>query len=197
MGVRNQIIFRRIIFLLFLAGGYCLIQNAYASRIHKKLSKSKVADFIEETSALTSGEGLNEKPGKIREYFEKHLNDKARFKTILRLNVPGFDPQETGMQIDKRGFIEGVEEGGTSLDGYKTEVKINNIDISRDGRKAIVQTSALETGTMPVENDEGDIEIIPVEGNSECRQILVLSTEGYIQMFDAKCETDIHFIQQE
>lgn len=92
------------------------------------------------------------------------------------------------MALDKEDFIESIQAGGQALSNYENNVQILEIKISSDKRKATVQTQGHETGTMNADGQE-----LPVQGNSNCHQIVMLSEKGIIQMYNANCETTISF----
>ena len=175
--------------LVFLAGLGALAAQAQET---VKFTEDTIRAFIEKTTAITSGKesGMSEK--EIGKYLDMHLHPDARFKSTMRYAIPGYDAQEKTMSIGKDDFIEGVHQGENAMKDYESETDISDIKISQDGRAATLETTTRESGMMPVE-DEGEKKELPVEGVSSCTQILMLSDENVIQMYNATCTTEIEF----
>lgn len=162
-------------------------QNTHAQSKVDTLTDGNIRFFIEDISKITSG-NLGQSPERITTFLNRHLHKHARFKSTLKYNIPGFPPQATALALNKDEFIENIEAGSKALDNYQNDVRIVEIKISSDKRKATVFTEGYETGTM---NAQG--QAIPVQGNSNCHQIVMLSKKGVIQMYNANCETTISF----
>lgn len=167
------------------------IAPAHAQAV-RKLTKDNIHEFIEKTSAITSGKEQEMTDEEIAIYLDEHLHPDSRFKSIMRYAVPGFEVQEKTMSVSKKEFIEGIQQAGGAMEGYQSQIEISDINISRDGRKATLKTRTLESGEMPV-RDEIEQEEVPVEGISTCTQILMLSKNDIIQMYNASCVTEIVF----
>lgn len=165
---------------------------AYSQDTYSKLNESNIKNFINLTSKITSGSDSGMTQEEVALYLDTHLDKKARFKSTMQYNIPGHPPQETSMSLDKKEFIKSIEDGAKSVTDHKYEININNIDISKDGKKATVQTSGFETGIMPIVA-EGVEQNVPVEGSSDCNQVISLSKKGVIQMQSAQCITVISF----
>lgn len=170
---------------LFLLVG---ISAAQAQSKVDKLTDGNIRFFIEDLSKITSGEQLNGNPKYAEIFLEKHLHPNARFKSVMQYNIPGLPPQENSVALDKTEYIQNIESGTQVLQNYENETHIVEIKISSDQRKATIQTQGIERGTMSAEGQE-----IPVEGNSTCHQIIMLSKKGVIQMYNANCQTVISF----
>ena len=85
-----------------------------------------------------------------------------------------------------------INEGAEKIDGYETIVEIEELKIDSSGKKAFVKTVNTEYAIMPVPTEAG-VEHVPMEGVSNCRQILSLN-RGVIQMFSANCTTNVMFL---
>ena len=160
----------------------------------KSLTQKNIKAFIEETTDITANNSKGLSADKIKAYLDKHLEDKARFKSLMRYNIPNMPPQEAELSMDKDGFMKSVSEGAGSVDSYETLVEIKNIKIASNGKKAFVKTSSTEYADMNVPTSDGGTESVPVEGVSECTQILSLN-KGVIQMYSANCVTNIEFLE--
>lgn len=112
----------------------------------------------------------------------------------MKYNIPGMPPQEAALSLDKEEFMKSVVQGAEAVDGYETLVEITDIKISSDGEKAFVKTQNTEYATMPVATETGSVENVPMEGVSECTQILLLK-KGVIMMYNANCVTNIEFME--
>ena len=157
-----------------------------------RLTEDNVRAFIEETSHITSGHSRDLSNDDIKRYLKRHLEPKSRFKSVMKYHVAGMPPQENSISLSKEEFIKSVEAGAKSVDDYEHIVEIQDIRVSSDGKKAFVKTTTTEVGTMPVPTQDGGHQQVPVEGESECNQILSLN-KGVIQMFSASCTTDLRF----
>ena len=175
--------------VFFAQGSACL-----AAENIKMLTKQNVKEFIEDTTdiATTNTQALS--PEKIQQYLDIHLDKKARFKSVMKYNMPGMPPQEANLSLDKDEFMKSVVQGAGAVDGYETLVEITDIKISSDGEKAFVKTQNTEYATMPVPTETGGVENVPMEGFSECMQILLLK-KGVIKMYNADCVTNIEFME--
>lgn len=162
-----------------------------APQAHAQLTEDAITAFIEETTAISAGQ-LERDPEDIREYLEKHLHKKARFRSSIRYNIPGFPGQETSMSLKKSEYIEGIEQGAQALSDYENEITIEKIKISKDKTRATVMTSGIERGSMPMAIDGKTTEFVPVEGSSSCNQILRMD-DDVIQMYSAICKTVVNF----
>lgn len=158
------------------------------------LTKQNVKEFIEDTTDITTTNTQALSPEKIQQYLETHLDKKARFKSVMKYNIPGMPPQEAALSLDKEEFMKSVVQGAEAVDGYETLVEITDIKISSDGEKAFVKTQNTEYATMPVATETGSVENVPMEGVSECTQILLLK-KGVIMMYNANCVTNIEFME--
>ena len=175
--------------VFFAQGSACL-----AAENIKMLTKQNVKEFIEDTTDITTTNTQALSPEKIQQYLDIHLDKKARFKSVMKYNMPGMPPQEANLSLDKDEFMKSVVQGAGAVDGYETLVEITDIKISSDGEKAFVKTQNTEYATMPVPTETGGVENVPMEGFSECMQILLLK-KGVIKMYNADCVTNIEFME--
>lgn len=168
-------------------------QPVLADDAIQKLTERNIKAFIEETTDVTAGNRRALSSEEIAEYLEKHLDKKAHFKSVMKYHIPGMPVQEVSLSLDKQEFMKSVGQGAEAVEGYETLVEILNIKISSDGEKAFVKTRNTEYATMPVPSENGGTQDVPMEGVSECTQILLLKT-GVIVMYNANCVTDIQFM---
>ncbi len=160
----------------------------------KELSKKNVTAFIEDTTDITTRNSQELSVEKIQSYLDKHLDKKARFKSVMKYNMPGMPQQEASLSLDKEEFMKSVVQGAETVDAYETLIEIKNIKIASDGKKAFVKTQNTEYATMPVPSETGEVQDVPMEGVSDCTQILLLK-RGVIKMYDANCVTTINFLE--
>lgn len=173
---------------LFAQGSACLAGDDVST-----LTKQNVKAFIEETTDITTGNG-ELSAEKINTYLDKHLDKKARFKSVMKYHIPGMPSQEVSFSLGKDEFMQSVRKGAESTQDYETVVEIRDIKIASNGKKAFVKTKNTEYATMAVPTDTGGSEAVPMEGVSECMQILSLN-KGIIQMYSANCVTNIQFME--
>ena len=184
--------YKSIFLCIFLCAFAVAPAHAKRGKI-SSLNDGNVKAFIEKTSHMT-GNGQKSMPiSTIKKYLDKHIEKRARFKSVMTYNLPGMPPQKQEISLGKEEFIENVEKGSENIQDYDHLIQIENIKISSDGEKAFVKTRSTELVTMPVPTENG-IENVPVEGESECTQILSLN-KGVIQMFSASCNTTINFME--
>ncbi len=184
----------RVLFLLLFSVSALGFSGARADSSEiEELTKKNVINFIERTTVITSGEDDEMSLEDISAYLSKHIHKKARFVSTMRFTMPGMPPQDTKISLKKKDYIESIEKGDQALDDYESEVEIKSVKISRDKKQATVQTVARETGEIPTKLDTGETQYVPVEGSSECTQILSLK-KGDIQMYSANCLTTIDFL---
>lgn len=181
-------------YLLYTLSFFALISSAHAAR-HNKLTDSNVRDFVEEATALTSG--LSDSSIDETVYFlDTHLHKKARFKSVISYVLPGFPPQETALSFKKKDYIENIQNSISTIEDHESVVEIQSIQITSDGKQAVVITSGKETGMMQVPLPDNTFESVPMEGFTDCNQIIRLSRQGIIQMYNAVCNTTIQFISE-
>ncbi len=178
---------------------FCLIissfitGNAYARE--KKLTENKVIDFIHETTKLSSGINSGETIKSTAKYLKKHIAKRARFISTMKYSVPGQPTQESTLSLTKEDFIRSVTEGQKSVSEYESEIEIVSVEISADSKKATAITKSFEKASVPVSPDGGKTtQNIPIQGVSTCDQLITINKKGVIQMFGAKCITEIEFI---
>lgn len=175
---------------------FCALNSAVvlAEDTIKTLTEENIQTFIENTTDVTTGNSQGLSVEEMKAYLDKHLEDKARFKSIMRYNIPNMPPQEATLSLDKNGYMDSVTKGAESVEGYETLIEIDEIKVASNGKKAFVKTSNTEYATMPIPTETGDAEEVPIEGISMCTQILSLN-RGVIQMFSANCVTEINFLE--
>lgn len=156
----------------------------------KAMTEDNVTDFILQTAEITSGHVKHMSQGDVTQYLQRHLHKDAHFKSEMSYVIPGWPAQTSEMRLDKKEFIESIEKGSQAMDDYDSYVEVDSIRIARDKQTATVKTISRESGTMPVQGEN-----LPVLGSSECTQILRLSRQNIIQMFNAVCKTEIRFQQ--
>lgn len=184
---------RKILFSGFLFLGLFSLSVACSAPAQAQLTEDAISEFIKITTDISSGHANGMDQRDITEYLEDHLHEDARFKSTIEYNIPGFPPQKTSMTLKKKEYIGGIEKGAEALSDYQNEITIQTIKISKDGSRATVRTTGSETGTMPVAlNAEDGIEYVPIEGASDCNQIIKLEDDR-IQMYSAICSTKVNF----
>jgi len=130
----------------------------------------------------------------VEAFLDKHLHKKARFKSTVTYLLPGFPPKETALVLDKDDYIENIKEGIHALRDHHSEITVKSVHIVSNGQQAIVMTEGRESGTMAIPVQGEPDEKVPIEGFTNCNQILRLSKKGVIQMYNAVCDTQIEFI---
>lgn len=175
-------------FGLFIVSGYAQAQTRVSA-----LTEGTITEFINQTTEITTGRARYMNEDQIKKYLDAHIHDKANFRSTMAYNVPGYPTQENSLSLDKDEFIGSIKDGRQSVEGYETEVSIDEIKIAKDGRNATVLTTASEQGFMPLPDGSGGTKDVPMVGQSKCAQILRLSKAKIIQMFNATCKTEIRF----
>lgn len=171
---------------------FTLTSPAHAAK-HNKLTDSNVRNFVEDATALTTGDNDLSVDQTVR-FLKKHLHKKARFKSVISYILPGFPPQDTALSFDKDDYIENIKNSVGAVEGHESVVEIKSIHITSNGKQAIVITDSKETGVMQVPLPDKTTEAVPIEGFTHCNQIIRLSRRGVIQMYNAVCDTKVEFI---
>ena len=176
-----------LLLAVFTAG---LAQSALAAHETNRLNKMGIRDFLQDMSDKSAGESDQ---AQTQQFLNRHLHDNARFKSTITYNMPGHPPQQTEMKLDKKQFLESVAAGAQTLQEYESEIDIKAIKISKDGRKATVETIGSESGYMSVPDESGAVQQVPIEGQSACLQIVMIDKNDIMQLYNARCETQINF----
>ena len=163
---------------------------------YKRLTEDNVREFIQDTTAITSVQNVQVDAKSAHRYLDRHIDPDARFKTSITYVMPGMPEQEKSLSLDKDDYIEQVKQGAGSVDHYHSDIRVENVDISDDKERASVNTISSESGVMQVPRGDGTTEGVPIEGTSECFQVLKISKKGYIQMYSANCKTVMQFQPQ-
>lgn len=167
---------------------------AHAQRM-RVLTDENIREFITETTKIIAGHAHDMPDDQMMKYLDRHLHPDARFKTVMKYNIPGYPSHEVAVSFNKSEFIDGIKRSETSLSEYDNDIKILDIKISGNQKVATVKSRNTETATMKVAGDDGmGEENVPVSGHSTCTQILAID-KGFIQMYHASCVTDIEFVQ--
>ncbi|MFN3700022.1 MAG: hypothetical protein ACK4VI_00705 [Alphaproteobacteria bacterium] len=159
----------------------------------KRLNDANIRAFVTELTQMTSGNNLNTSAASISKFLDIHLHPRARFVSNLEYVIPGHPKQSKAMSLDKSQFIENVQAGSQALDSYENKVEIKSIKISRDRRNATIETRGKEKGVMNVSADGLSNERVPVDGYSDCTQIIMLDSKDILQIYNANCKTVINF----
>jgi hypothetical protein len=159
----------------------------------KRLTDANIRAFVTELTQMTSGSNLNTSTANISKFLDVHLHPRARFVSSLEYVIPGHPTQNKSMSLDKSQFIESVQAGSQALDNYENKVEIKSIKISNDRRNATIETRGRENGVMNVSADGLSNERVPVDGYSDCTQIIMLDKKDILQIYNATCKTVINF----
>jgi len=184
--------FNILVLFLFVMALIASPSFAHAKMKADKLDADNVKEFIEKTTAISNGEYGDLDTRQVEKYLQNHLHDQARFISEMTYVIPGFPPQQSVLSLKKEEFMSHVEQSATSVEDYKNEIEIIDIALSKDKRTATVRTRGTERGAMQVQ--EGALPV-SIEGTSKCTQILLLSEDDVIQMFNARCKTRINFTE--
>jgi hypothetical protein len=157
------------------------------------LSEDSIKAFLQEASEIAGGQRKEMDSYSITEYFMDHIAPEGQFRTTMRYNIPDMPENERVLEMDKMNFISNTLEGMHEMTARETLVKVEYVKIDPAGRNAEVVTTNYERGMMPVADDSGDTNMMPVQGVSYCEQKLVLNDQRKIQMANAKCTTDLSF----
>lgn len=152
------------------------------------LTEDAVKDFIKQSSEITNRKAQDLGGNEAKNFFEAHLHPNARFKSKITYVIPGYPDKEAELALDKQEFIDSLASGSENVDKYSNNIKIKNVKIAASGKSANVETESTEEGQMEVDGEK-----VPMIGVSKCDQILMLSDQGVIQMFNANCKTEIRF----
>lgn len=165
--------------------------NAQSFHNVDKLTNNNIREFVLDlTQKANEISSLDQ--SYLMDFYDKHLHPKAFFKSSMNYLIPGYPTQENSVSFNKEKYIESLFQSSASVDDFEAEVTIQNIKISKDKRKATLETMTSENAIMKVPQD-GGIEYVPMVGYSKCEQILMLSDHNYIQIYSANCSTQMEF----
>lgn len=162
--------------------------TAFSQQTVSSLTEDNIRAFIARTSDVTNHKAADLADDGVKTYLETHLHPSARFKSKLTYEIPGFPSKETELALDKDEFIDSVRQGSQAVAEYSNEITVKEVKIAADGKNATVKTESTEEGMMNVEGQN-----VPIVGRSSCDQIIMLSDDRVIQMFNANCSTNIQF----
>lgn len=168
----------------------CLAQSALAAHETDRLSKMAIRDFLEDMSEKSAIQGNQ---AETLKFLNRHLHENARMISTITYSMPGHPPQQSQMKLDKDQFLESVRAGAQTMQDYESEIDIKTIQVSKDGRKATVETIGTESGYMNIPGKNGETQQVPIEGLSNCLQIIMIDKRDIIQLYNARCETSIDF----
>jgi len=192
MGSR-ELLLTALLFLFSLLSAELAFAQIKSKKL-KKLTIDNVSAFIEDTSILTSNQNIDRDNVKIEAYLEKHIDTKARFRSSITYVMPNLPAQEKILTLKKEDYIDQVKKGADSVDHYHSEIEIGDIKISKNKKTASVNTVMTESGIMQVPDENGGMQDVPIDGRSECFQVLKLVKKAYIQMYSANCTTIMQFL---
>lgn len=172
-----------LLLLLLLSAVPALAQERVPS-----LTEDNIKAFINRTTEMTNRKSADLGGAEAKSFFEKHLHPNARFKSKMVYEIPGFPAKQAELALDKGEFIESLAGGSQAIDNYSNKINIKSVKIASSGKSATVDSESMEEGVMHVEG-----QAVPMLGVSTCNQILMLSDQGVIQMFNANCTTQIRF----
>ena len=163
------------------------------------LTKENIAAFLQEVKEIGTGQRSEMMPEDIKTYFTNHISEKAQFKSKLHYDVPGFPAEPIDAGLNKGEYINGILSGRGLILDYQAQIDIKDMKLSDGGRRVALRTLTKERGRLPLPGSENETDAekkdpIPIEGESDCQQTLIVSFANYIQMVKADCVTDIRFL---
>jgi hypothetical protein len=156
-----------------------------------RLTDDNVKAFIDRTTEVTNKKAEDLGGAEAKAYFEAHLHPNARFMSKMTYVIPGYPDKEAELSLDKTQFLDSLAGGSEAVEKYSNKVEVKDVKIASSGKTATVATESVEEGVMDVEGQQ-----VPIVGKSKCNQILMLSDDGIIQMFNANCKTEIGFKEE-
>lgn len=160
------------------------------------LTEQNIKDFLRESGEITTGQRPEMMDEDIANYFTNHMSERARLRSRMSYEIPNFPTQESDMELGRNEYINTVINGRYMMENYTANIEIRDLNITGNGKQANFTSIVTEKGNMPFPSDPekpNDLEMIPIEGISECEQKLVVSYNNFIQMLTADCKTSISF----
>lgn len=165
-------------------------------KMQKELTRTTVENFIYELYDITGGRNKEIDAYGVTEYLMAHLSQNGEYKTVMSINDDRLrDLPEEEIVMDKLEYISNVLQGLKAIEQHDAQIRIEQVDIKPDGKEALVYLTNYEEGSMPVPNENGSYDIIPMAGTSYCKQLLTLTEKKTIQLSSESCTTDITFIE--
>ncbi len=164
-----------------------IVHNDFAA----SLNQNNIRAFLEQAEQMANGQGdmtLED----MTAWFDNHLAEDGRFATTLHYEMPGRPAKDTSISLNKPQYIEGIVGGRDTMQNYSSTLDIQAVDISANGKRATLKTVTHERGKLSIPNEQaGGADLVPVQGQSACDQVLIISESNYIQMQKAECKTSM------
>lgn len=160
------------------------------------LSEANINDFLQKVSAISTGQRPDMMDEDVIDYFANHVAERATFKSQMRFEIPNYPAHDTEMELDKEEYIASVVKSRYMIEDYRADIEIRNLTINGSGKQASFVSIITEKGKMPFPKDKDnpdDVELVPINGRSECAQKLIVSFNNFIQLAQADCKTLISF----
>jgi hypothetical protein len=155
-----------------------------------RLSESNVRAFREDIEDIATGK-RSMTPDEMAAYFQDHVSDTASFSNAMHMELPGQPAKDTLQTLNKDQYIQSVVGSVGTTNDYVGTVDIKSVDISSDGKTAMLQTVTKEHGKLSAPGPDGQMSTIPVASEIGCDETLVLSSGGSIQMQSATCRSSM------
>lgn len=163
--------------------------SSYADHSAKKLNAENIEKFVMDMSEKAKkAKGGEDHSG----FFNTHLHPAAFFLSEVKYNIPGFPSQQNELSMSKQQYIESASNKQSIVSDFEADVSVSNIKISRNKRNATLVVTTNENAYITVPNGRGS-ETVPVSGSSSCKQIIRINDDDILQVYSAKCTTDMSF----
>lgn len=150
------------------------------------LTADNVKAFLTQVDHLTGGDQTITAHD-ISAFMLKHIDESALFKSSAVYTLPDGEEKQDQIEMDKLAYIENTIKEQQSLTTKEIAMNIEYIHIDDNKKSAQVVTTVRKRGTLPLEDDFGDIVEVPLIGLTYCEQSLQLNDEAVIQMTDTNC----------
>lgn len=160
-----------------------------------RLNESNVTAFVNEVAQISGGQREEMDAYGITSFLMKHIKENGRFRSHIDYEIPDFPETSRDLEMDRNTYISHILQVMEDFEKHEAAIRIENVEIEKDGRSALVITTNYERGVIPVQGVMGDTQMLPVTGMSFCEQELVLSENKAIQMANATCDTNIAFVE--
>ena len=161
---------------------------AQASKADGRLTEAALRDFY--NLSLT----IHKKPFADYEAFMKsHMSDDVEIKMNSIALVDGAPPQTDVVTMDKPKVMAALKDDYDNSQDAVMDQKINKIDITPDGKSAVVKTVVVITKDMKNMGITGQKDQKPIsvhlQSQSLCEDTLTLNTANEPQISKSNCTT--------
>lgn len=170
-------------------------RDTLSEEVLNSLTSENIEHFIQELTAVTTGQSKTLDVYGVTEYLMKHLPADGEYITAISFEDHNAEIQEEYMVMNRLTYISNILQAMKGVVAHEVTIKIENIDIAKNGKRAEIVISSLERGLMPMPDGSGGTRFMAMSTSTYCEQELILTDDNIIQLAITDCSTDINFLE--